>query len=246
MKKLLTTLLATIFALTMVTPAGATLSSYYTSIGQTLPTVSQRAPLASSFGIVGYSGTFAQNNALEANLRASGSLGGGNGATTSSVPTNKTPFLNSSQTWTGSNTFNGTSTFNGTTTIQGELYNTMYPGTIVFASEDSEVNTPSLTYVKLRDIKITGKSGTTTVSFGIMGNGYSFNILGRIYKNGVAVGTERTTSTLNVVQTYTEDIPFVSGDSIQIYGKISTQPGGATIRLQNFRLQYGFNVQYIQ
>lgn len=43
---------------------------------------------------------------------------------------------------------------------------------------------------------------------------------GKVYRNGVAVGTERTTS-LTTYQTFTEDILFAAGDLYQIYVKVS-------------------------
>lgn len=49
---------------------------------------------------------------------------------------------------------------------------------------------------------------------------------GRIYKNGTAVGVERSVSSSNVA-TYTDDISVVSGDIIQLYLKISS--GGSQI-----------------
>lgn len=55
----------------------ATLWSYYVEIGQNLPSVSRRAPLAVECGIYGYQGTAAQNLALEKCLRGgeNGNLG---------------------------------------------------------------------------------------------------------------------------------------------------------------------------
>jgi hypothetical protein len=123
----------------------ASLYNYYQGIGQTLPTIAQRAPLASSFGIVGYSGTSAQNNALESNLRASGTLGAG--GTTSTVPTNKTPFLNATQTWTKANTFNGTTNLATTTFSVRPIGATGFAGTGV-------------------DGALNATSGTTTINLG--------------------------------------------------------------------------------
>lgn len=53
----------------------STLYEYYTGKGQSLPSVSERAKIASQAGISGYSGTASQNSALLAYLQGSGSSG---------------------------------------------------------------------------------------------------------------------------------------------------------------------------
>jgi len=59
---------------------------------------------------------------------------------------------------------------------------------------------------------------------------------GRIYVNGVAVGTERTT-TETTYQTYSEDIAVEHGDLVQLYMKI-IGGGGENWYARNFRLYW--------
>lgn len=112
---------------------------------------------------------------------------------------------------------------------------TITPGTAyVAASSDGYVyNNPS-SYTKLKEI-VCNLSGTWTVSFD--GDGYSsIATYLRIYKNGVALGTERNLLNTDWT-TYSESFAFVSGDAIQLYGYSST-PGAASVYARNFRVQY--------
>lgn len=84
-------------------------------------------------------------------------------------------------------------------------------------------STISSTYVKVAEIMIPA-SGVLSVAFTLAPT-YSANpAFGRIYVNGVATGTERTTTNVSGV-TYTEDISgLAAGDLIQIYSRL-TNPG---------------------
>lgn len=88
-------------------------------------------------------------------------------------------------------------------------------------------STGSTTYAKVKEIKV-AKSGTYRVKFTLTANGGTGpQAYGRIYKNGAAVGTERTTTTS---ATYSEDISSISaGDLIQIYAKKTVDTGSAEI-----------------
>jgi hypothetical protein len=55
---------------------------------------------------------------------------------------------------------------------------------------------------------------------------------GRIYINGTAVGTERTTTSLSYVP-FTEDITIALGDKLQLYGKMDAGNGN----MKNFRIR---------
>ena len=59
----------TLLSLLLALPAHATLYDYYKEQGGTLPSVSERAKTAGAFGMFPYTGTAAQNNALERLLR---------------------------------------------------------------------------------------------------------------------------------------------------------------------------------
>lgn len=91
-------------------------------------------------------------------------------------------------------------------------------GDYLIQSNDTERNTSSTSYVKVKEIKIL-RAGGYRIKFDIKNNGGASSAYGRIYKNGVAIGTERTTTSSTDVN-YSEDITgFVSGDLIQIYAK---------------------------
>jgi hypothetical protein len=63
------------------------------------------------------------------------------------------------------------------------------------------------------------KSGTLTAVMTLRVSGYYSNrAWARIYKNDVAVGVERKTTSLTA-ETYTENISFEAGDRIQLYSK---------------------------
>lgn len=78
------------------------------------------------------------------------------------------------------------------------------------------------TYTKVKEISV-GKGGVVTVSFRLAasssGNS-SYAALGIIYKNGVAVGTQRSTTSASFV-TYTEDITVNAGDLVQLYIRLN-------------------------
>ncbi|MEK7549192.1 MAG: hypothetical protein AAB496_01755, partial [Patescibacteria group bacterium] len=78
----------------------------------------------------------------------------------------------------------------------------------------AERTTASATYVKLKETKI-GVGGTLRIKFSIKGIGGP--LYGRIYRNGVAVGTERNTSSDTYVE-FSEDIGgWSAGDLVQVY-----------------------------
>lgn len=84
-----------------------------------------------------------------------------------------------------------------------------------------QINSKS-TYAKVKEISV-GKGGVVTVSFRLaasLSGSSSFAAVGRIYVNGVAIGTERTTTSASFV-TYTENITINAGDLVQLYIKLS-------------------------
>jgi hypothetical protein len=99
--------------------------------------------------------------------------------------------------------------------------------TNIWAESTGIVDTTSTTYVKLKEA-IVLESGVINVAFKLTMTGGGGTAFGRIYVNGVAVGTERSTTTN---ATYTEDITVKRGDYIQIYAKI---PTGTAARVENF------------
>lgn len=107
---------------------------------------------------------------------------------------------------------------------------TFAAGDVVVAAADTQQSTQETTYEKLKEIQI-GSGGIVRVSFGLWaGSGTAY---GRVYKNGVAHGIERSTSATSE-QTYTEDLEFVAGDLVQIYGR---HPSGYSCKIAHFKLK---------
>ncbi len=104
------------------------------------------------------------------------------------------------------------------------------------ASADTERNKSNDdTYTKVKEIK-TMVGGVIRVKF----DGESVNANGyiRIYKNGIAFGTEQNPGQGSYT-TYSEDLFFIAGDLIQIYYK--TFNLASDIYVKNFRLYYTKN-----
>lgn len=117
------------------------------------------------------------------------------------------------------------------------------PGsTILATSADTQRTalTTDTTYTKVKEIVI-GKTGTYTTSFDFQDSNGTGTAYARVYKNGSAVGTERSTSASSY-STYTENLSFQKGDLYQLYYK---SDGSSTPRVANFRLYHnGENYNY--
>ncbi len=103
-------------------------------------------------------------------------------------------------------------------------------------SHDAEAETASGTYVKLKTMTFNAKlTGTIRVKFdlrdGDIGTAY-----GKLYKNGVACGTEQSVSGSTPV-TKSEDLTdtFSINDTLEVWGYVT---GGPACRVSNFRLYY--------
>lgn len=72
-------------------------------------------------------------------------------------------------------------------------------------------------YKQLKSIQV-GFTGTITTYFELA-NLASTTAYGRIYKNGVAVGTERSTSSGDYSANFSENFSVVPGDTIELWGK---------------------------
>lgn len=82
------------------------------------------------------------------------------------------------------------------------------PSDNILADSSAEENTISATYVLLKEIAIT-RAGTYRTYFGLRSNN-SNSVFARVYKNGVALGTERTTTSSMSVSYYAEDFTFAA------------------------------------
>jgi len=94
---------------------------------------------------------------------------------------------------------------------------------LLVENRDERITSPvaQTTYMKLKEIKI-GVGGTFRIKFSLhFEPGDANNAYGRVYRNGVAVGTERSNSSDTYIE-YSEDIGGWSpGDLIQIYAKVN-------------------------
>ncbi len=113
---------------------------------------------------------------------------------------------------------------------------TCYASDDLRASADTERFSTSTDYEKKKEMTMT-MLGTIRVKFDLKSTDGDGNVMGRIYKNDVAVGTERTTASPSYT-TYSEDLSGVAvGDKIQIYIKRSSS-SVYEAKIQNFRIYY--------
>jgi len=112
-------------------------------------------------------------------------------------------------------------------------YPTATAGTHIVAKSEAETTGGTTTsYTLIKEITM-GKTGTFTISFELK-NQAGQTAYGKIYKNGSAVGTERINSSNSYVN-YDENLAFVAGDLIQIYGHNSS--AGLSVAVDKFRIK---------
>ena len=87
-------------------------------------------------------------------------------------------------------------------------------------SNDAERSSGLVSWEKKKETKLNANlppNGACRVKFDLRSGGAGSVVYGRIYKNGVAIGTEQS-STSTAYATFSEDFTgFVSGDLIQVY-----------------------------
>jgi len=81
-------------------------------------------------------------------------------------------------------------------------------------------NSNVIVYTKYKEIRV-GHKGKYRVKFDLTASSATYTVYGRIYKNGTAFGTERSTSIITYT-TFTEDLDFDIGDLLQLYCKSSS------------------------
>lgn len=101
-------------------------------------------------------------------------------------------------------------------------------------SADTEQIISETSYTKLKEIKYNDLTGTIRIKFDIRDNAGNGTVYAKIYKNGVAVGSERSDGS-GSYQTFSEDIAVVSGDLIQVYCRDDGVHYGY---VRNFRIYY--------
>jgi hypothetical protein len=113
------------------------------------------------------------------------------------------------------------------------------PSSAVLVSNDAEKSSASDTYIKIKEIKliktIYGQS-RFTFSFDLRENLATHDAFGKIYKNGVAIGTEQIVNGVTY-ETKTENIDignWIVGDTIELWVHRETAWGQVVVR--NFRM----------
>lgn len=95
--------------------------------------------------------------------------------------------------------------------------NNISPGALVVATNNSSINGTESAMTKKREYQINFNGGVRVI-FTMTPNGSGPIINGRVYKNGIAIGTMRNISSGATGATYSEDFTgIVAGDLIQIY-----------------------------
>jgi len=103
----------------------------------------------------------------------------------------------------------------------------------VLFADDPLVSKDSADYVKVKEINVGYLSGTLRVAFDSRDpSGASHWVHATVYKNGVALGTERSQN--GDWYTYSEELEFAKNDLLQLYVKNSD--AGFPIEVRNFRI----------
>ncbi|MCW4024927.1 MAG: hypothetical protein NWF01_07835 [Candidatus Bathyarchaeota archaeon] len=104
----------------------------------------------------------------------------------------------------------------------------------VLIADDSVVSKDTAEYAKVKEINVGYLSGTLRIAFDSRDpSGAEHWVHVRIYKNGVALGTERSQN--GDWYTYSEDLEgFAKGDLLQLYVKNSD--AGFPVEVCNFRI----------
>ena len=128
----------------------------------------------------------------------------------------------------------------GSVTSEKMAYTSGTSYTISSSDAEKQVGTPFMnTWVAAKTILV-ARGGTISVSYDAVGEfAPRADQLSNIYKNGVAVGTQRQPGV--TYATYTESIAVAAGDQISIYLH-PANVGGATMWTRNFRIKAGYPV----
>jgi len=108
-------------------------------------------------------------------------------------------------------------------------------GDNLLISADTSRRGDGQTYIKYKEIECT-EAGTYRVKFNLATNSAGNYAYGKIYKNGVAYGTEQSNNSTTPV-TMSKDLVFAEGDLIQLYGKHADTNHACV--LTNFRIYAG-------
>jgi hypothetical protein len=112
----------------------------------------------------------------------------------------------------------------------------------VLHSNDAVVSQEAAEYTKVKEINVGYLSGTMRIAFDSRDpSGAGHWVHARVYKNGVAFGTERDQN--GGWFTYSEDLTFAKGDLVQVYVKNSDV--GFPTEIRNFRILGQFPIPTI-
>lgn len=100
------------------------------------------------------------------------------------------------------------------------------------SSADTEKSTASTSYVKLKQMRVCF-NGIYRIAFALKTANAIYYAIGKIYKNGLAIGIERLTHSTNYVS-FSEDLSFRAGDTIEIWGH--TDSAAYIAYVNNFRV----------
>ena len=105
-------------------------------------------------------------------------------------------------------------------------------------SYDTETLYYNDSWAKKKEI-IVRAAGIVRVKFDLKPTTFETNAFGRIYINGVAVGTERTNTILNTWASYSEDFNVSYGDTVELW---TATAEGASSYFRNFRMYYDMTI----
>jgi hypothetical protein len=119
--------------------------------------------------------------------------------------------------------------------INKPTFNVVTPSDAVLIASDSLVTTVSTSYVKLKEfaIQLRGKY-RCVFDYCLSGTTSTYAVYARIYRNGVAYGTEKSENG-GVWRTWQEDLIFESGDTCELWGR-SYSGADRVCNVRNFRL----------
>lgn len=104
-------------------------------------------------------------------------------------------------------------------------------GDTVGISYDAAVGTTNNTFYRLKDIKVT-RTGVYRIKYDLKSGTEGQTVEAQIYRNGTAYGTLRSQYGA-AFATYTQDLLFAAGDSVQVYGRSTSTH---YVYVANFRI----------
>jgi len=124
-------------------------------------------------------------------------------------------------------------TYDIATSTTKQTFSSFSTGTDIYHAHDAQIQTNSTTYVKGKTITLDIlPSSSLQIHFGVLGNSIYVTGTARIYRNGVAVGTERSATSVGWEGTETIS-GWSKGDTLELwYHGDSSGPGF----IKNFRI----------